>query len=229
MRTSRPDKQRRGFSLIELLVAIGIIALLTGLLLPALKKAKDTAIRIACVNNLKQVGGALSLYAADYPTWMPPLKLVSGGEPIFDYTRELMTCGYLRSAGPIPSTPTTPQTAAICQCAENQAVIAYYISGGSSEEVAIYRSQRFGTYVPNTHYANYSDSYTKPLPLLLVKKQSQCAMLSDGNSGSLHMQNNTIAFPHTAMLNVLYFDQHATSLNRANTPTLYTNVFYSGN
>ena len=84
---------RRGFTLIELLVVMAIIAILAGLLLPAVQRARESANRISCANNLKQIGLAMHAYHNSYRA-LPASRYSTAGA-----TWAVMIMPYLEQKG----------------------------------------------------------------------------------------------------------------------------------
>lgn len=109
---------RRGFTFIELLIVIGIIAILAAILFPVFAKAREKARQSSCLSNLKQIGVGLAHYASDFDGAMPPMPLVS---PSQVNTRSAVVWQMLNDRGdvryPCFACPSDPRTKGLAMIA----------------------------------------------------------------------------------------------------------------
>src|SRR4051794_41019687 len=108
-------RTKQAFTLVELLVVIGIIAVLSAFLLPVLAKAKEKAYRAQCINNLRQLGVAIQTYADDHGDYLPgPVWL--GVYEMYDNEDTTRLPYYLANYMGLPAPSATPHSASLTRC-----------------------------------------------------------------------------------------------------------------
>jgi prepilin-type N-terminal cleavage/methylation domain-containing protein/prepilin-type processing-associated H-X9-DG protein len=213
-------KKRSGFTLVELLVVIGIITVLIGVLLPVLSKARDAALTAQCMSNMRQDGIAVDQYIDDSHGFLPPYLLegnypASSGNPyIFRWLTSMYQTANARTwICPADNLQITvlpgevgPQRGPYQEFTGTQTDVYYSYAVNGDQPLS-----------KNLLYPATNSSYFNPGLALKVQHSSSFMFLFETNEDALQtygQPSNYFRFNHrgnTAM-NVLFLDGHVDSL-----------------
>jgi len=222
--TNRP---RAAFTLVELLVVIGIIAILISLLLPALNRARRQAQAVKCMSNLRQIGIGIQFYSNDYKGIVPlgangpALGKTSTGNDVYSWMQWLNEYKYIHGGG-MQNGQRFYDVGSIGMCPE--APPTDFPTPG-------WQSMWFGTYAANGLF-NYDSPaglglkwLTRYAPVRKIRKSSDVMLVSEikrseGNSIELVDPDNGGAAPQYTLAqrhpnnssNVLFADLHVESM-----------------
>ena len=220
--STRPITRRpyRGFTLVELLVVVGIIALLIGILLPALSRARQAAISVQCASNLRQISNGVFMYVGDAKGKMVPYSASIGSPAATAYWPQIIL-PYLKSVQTVWICKNFPQydnsnlsTLNASDYGINLDHVASSINGSPVPlSLASIRGTSHILFLADTLYsvplhAKYGTSSFTAGFLRTYSPPDQAA-LSPQTAASTFLQTNAgIDFRHTGHANVVYLDGH---------------------
>lgn len=212
---NQPDfknKSKRGFTLIELLVVIAIIAILAGMLLPALNAAREKARGIQCVSNQKQCATAFLTYANDYNDFLPSALNPSAAPKATDdwWADYMSVLGYINRKQKVRGVANCPSAESALNACNSYGIpsgdseIGGLVAGPSAQGVYFYSaklSKLKGDYI-------LSGDATCPKGTYF----SECAWISPG-SGTEVVSSTTVAYcliaRHNGRITITQADGHA--------------------
>ena len=203
-------KIEKSFTLIELLVVIAIISILMAMLLPALKKARDMAKQICCINNLKNVGSACTFYSMDYNSWMPSAIWQTGADRWFEWYN-----GNEHPSSSLPGLGYVKAKTAYIGTVEYGGVRCDYACPAvlSTKTTA---TETFQTPIDAVIGMNACMAEVPQLKGASFKSPARLAYIADCYSWNISyidlvLSTGRLRWSHMGMANVLYIDTHADS------------------
>ena len=196
MRSILPSRTRRGFTLIELLVVIAIIAILIGLLLPAVQKVREAAARSQCSNNLKQMGVAFHNFASANQDKLPNLLDRSpSGNPAYWQTFLYITLPFIEQDAVYKRTSGQDSWGANNH---QQVIKTWQCPSDASSQNGINQNTGWSTtsYVPTYWMFATSNAYDPNKGVNICGPQFTIANIPDGTSQTVGVVERYGTFPY---------------------------------
>jgi prepilin-type N-terminal cleavage/methylation domain-containing protein/prepilin-type processing-associated H-X9-DG protein len=205
--------RRNGFTLVELLVVIGIIAILVAMLLPALTRAREASQTVACLSNLRQIGTGYAIYANQYSGHMLPAQATVDGSNVWWHENP----GFRRAMGRPDGTTGWPEG---IKCPSTA-----FVNDGINKSYGANDEHK-----RRTQYAPYNTDYVR---LSRVRRPAEKILVADAIDSEITLDRRNfwktdfnpppndsnrfrvISYRHREHSNVLFFDFHASSTPRA--------------